>query len=125
MGASKGQVWTRHLAPTAPAVMAFIAISVLPSVRLSIGLSMWFTVLFPSSLNGARSMALFVLGCIARLGWALHVQVWGVLSPSHGVHTGCHVWVACASGLLELAPFGHTPLAQSSPGAWGAHGVRS
>ena len=55
--ASIGQVWTRHLAPTAPAVTAFIAISVLPSVRLSICLSMRLTVLFPSSLNGARSMA--------------------------------------------------------------------
>ena len=39
-GASIGQVWTRHLAPTAPAVTAFIAISVLPAVHQTGCLSM-------------------------------------------------------------------------------------
>ena len=55
--ASIGQVWTRNLAPTAPAVTAFIAISVLPSVRQTGCLSMRLIVLFPSSLDGARDMA--------------------------------------------------------------------
>ena len=55
--ASIGQAWTRHLAPTAPAVTAFIAISVLPAVRLSICLPMGLIVLFPTSLDGARTKA--------------------------------------------------------------------
>ena len=55
--ASIGRVWTRHLAATTPAVTAFIAISVLPSVRQTGYLSMRLIVLFPSSLDGARDMA--------------------------------------------------------------------
>ena len=37
---------------------------------------------------------------------ALYIQVWGVLSLGHGVHTGSHIWVTCAAGLLAVAcPF--------------------
>ena len=82
-GASIGQVWTRHLAPTAPAVTAFIAHSVRPSVRLAVRLSSRLDVLFPSSLDGARDKA-------CRF-WALAPGQFGfvgVLSPGHGGRGG-------------------------------------
>ena len=110
-------MWTRHIAQAARDIAAFIAISVLRlwDWHLTVHLAHCSLPILP---EWGKIHGLLVRGFIARSRWSFVIHC-TLLSPRHGMHSVCHAWAARATGLLALAPFGHTPSAHNPPGARG------